>query len=352
MDSNILNKSSFYFVCTNYGSSKDGIGHYTSRLVSELKKNDLYEVRMFSGKTDNLSKLKLILSLNVSLNLLKLRKELKRNSSPIYVVLEYPFLEYNPLFILILGFIRLNKKQNDKIIVSLHEYKRTKFFRKLFTKLLIPFSDIVLFTKEEDIETFREKKITFKKRVIPSNIVPRIRTKTEINKPLNICFFGTINFRTKEINNMIKGWEVYCQEFLSNQQVKFHFISSTFNEEIKKNSFLTYHYDLNDDRVSVLLNQMHFMILPLRPKISINNGSLSVGCVHGCIPVGFFDNRYFDSDFGLSMKDYSLAEFIKIYKLIANMDVGKLENKLNLAYQYGKTKSIKNTVNSYLSLIE
>ena len=66
MVSNSLNKIHFHFVCTNYGSNKDGIGHYTSKVVCELKKNNLYKVSIYTSKTHHISKLKSFFSFRMS----------------------------------------------------------------------------------------------------------------------------------------------------------------------------------------------------------------------------------------------------------------------------------------------
>jgi len=345
------NRSHFYFVCTNYGSIKDGIGHYTSKIVNELKKKDLLNISVFSSETYNLSKIRLFLSFRMSIELIRLLKLLYKNSTKDYIILEYPFVEYNPLFLIVFMLVKLLKKSNSKIVLSLHEYRRTKIFRKIFTKMLILNSDVVLFTKKEDITSFLNKNIIFRKRIIPANIEPSNELKTVIRDSLNICFFGIINFNTKEINNMIKGWELYLNNS-KNNKIQFHFISSTKNQSIKKNEKLYYHFGLEDYEVSKLLQKMQFMVLPLKPKISVNNGSLSVGCIHKCIPVGIFDNEFFDKNFGLSMKNYSIQEFEKIFNIINNLDSNFIEEKSKSIYEYGKIKSIKNSVNSYFELLD
>lgn len=349
MDLNLLNKEHFHFICTNYSSNRDGIGHYTSKIVNELKKNDLYKISTYSRVTHNLSKRELVLSFRMTLELIKLSKILKKSNNNDYVILEYPFVEYNPLFLVILFKIRLFKTKSTKIVVSLHEYKRTKLLRKLFIKLLIPMADIVFYTKDEDIMSFLKKKKEFVKRAIPANIQPLQISNQEPSKELNLCFFGIINFETKNIENMIKAWDLYCDNN-DNNNLSFHFITSSYNTNIKEKKNIKYHYNLNDRDVSNLISKMHFMMLPLKPKISINNGSLSVSCIHKCIPVGDFDENYFNQDFGISMNDYSLEEFVKVYKLISQINYLERKEKAEIAFNYGKTKSILNTVKVYSNL--
>ncbi|MCK0123161.1 hypothetical protein MWU76_01985 [Gelidibacter sp. F2691] len=345
-------KKHFHFVCTNYGSTKDGIGHYTSKIVQELGKESDFKITIYSATTHHLSKLQLLVSMRMSLELLRLKKELIKSNQRLehhYIILEYPFVEYNPLFLLVLCAIKADRNFTGKIVISLHEYSRTKRLRKLFIKLLLPFSDIVLYTKHEDIEPFNHKNIIFKKRIIPANIEPSHRKTIEPTRVINICFFGIINYETKAIENMILGWELYLNQVAENRIV-LHIISSSFDAKIKDNKGLNYHFELDDEEVSKLLHKMQFMILPLKPKISANNGSLAVGCIHECLPVGIFDDQYFKGNFGLKMKSYAPEEFVKTFEKINSIDVNTLTEISEMAYQHGKKMSINNSAKSYLEL--
>ncbi|WP_299393639.1 hypothetical protein [uncultured Gelidibacter sp.] len=349
MDLSLSNNTHFHFVCTNYGSSKDGIGHFTSKIVKALRKTSALKITRYSAETHHLSKLQLFFSMRMTSELLRLKRALQNNSDENYIILEYPFVEYNPLFLVVLYSIKSKKKRKPIIVISLHEYSRTKLFRKLFIKLLIPISDIVLYTKEEDVKPFLNSKTIFKKRIIPANIEPSHRKTITPSTSVHICFFGIINFQTKEITPMIQAWEQYLEKNGDNRIV-FHFITSSLHPDIKENKSLKYHFDLDDDEVSTLLHDMHCMILPLKPNISTNNGSLAVCCRHECLPVSVFDTRYFKDDFGLRMKNYSVAEFVTVYETINSLDFETLTSMSELAYQYGKEMSIQNSAKAYLEL--
>lgn len=347
-------KAHLHFVCTNYGSTKDGIGHYTSKIVNELKMNSSLKITTYTAETYHMSKLKLFISMRTTFELLKLKRDFRRNSYQKsecnYIILEYPFVEYNPLFLLVLIAIKVDRRFTGKIVVSLHEYSRTKLLRQMFIKLLMPLSDIVLYTRVEDVKPFINKNIIFKKRIIPANIEPSHRKPIATTTEIHICFFGIINYETKEIEKMIQGWELYLNQSLENRIV-FHIISSSLSTEIKENKRLNYHFDLDDNKVSKLLHKMQFMILPLKPKISANNGSLAVCCIHETLPVGVFDDTYFKQSIGLKMKNYDTEEFARIYETINNLDLSKLTQMSDLAYQYGKKMSIKNSAKSYLEVL-
>lgn len=280
---------------------------------------------------------------------LKLKGDLKKINLQGHIVIEYPFVEYNPLFLIMLFFLKNRNKERFKIVVSLHEYSRTKFFRKLFIRGLIPLSDIVLFTKEEDITPFKSDKILFKKRIIPANIVPSSYKKTEPYTIINMCYFGIVNLETKAIENMIKGWNLYCSTE-SNKRIFFHFISSDWDDRLEKSENVTYHIGLDDTKTSLLLNEMHYMILPLLPKISINNGSLAVGCAHKCVPVGNFDS-FFEKNFGIRMGGYSQIDFLQTYRRIKAIEYNDYKEKVAIAYDYGKTRLPSETAKIYTDLV-
>lgn len=344
-------KVDFNFVCTNYGNNKDGIGHFTSKIVDAIKQEESLKIKVFTAETHNLSKIKLFLSLGMTKQIINLKKSLNKNSKKNYIILEYPFVEYNPLFIIALIYVKLRQGDRSKIVISLHEYARTKILRKLFIRMLIPWSDIVLFTKNEDVKPFFNKKIIFKKRIIPSNIEPNKRKSFNLIKDLSVCFFGIINYETKEIHNMMKGWEKFLIEEQNANRINFHIISSSFNKEINDNERVNYHYNIDDNEVSKLLHNMHYMILPLKPKVSINNGSLAVACVHECIPVGVFDEKYFKKNFGVNMKDYTINEFVNLFKFINASDINSIKHKAKEVYEYGKTRTVSNAAKTYLELI-
>jgi hypothetical protein len=272
-----------------------------------------------------------------------------RNKEKNFIVLEYPFVEYNPIFFLALMLLKILKHKNTKIVISLHEYSRTKKLRKLFIKLLVPFSDIVLFTKDIDVEQFLNKNIYFKKRIIPTNIEPQTKfVPIYDEKIINICFFGIINYETKEIDNMIKAWNIYNNE---TTKIKFHVISSSFDSSIKNNLSINYHYNLDDIEVSNLLLNMQFMMLPLKPEISINNATLMASCIHKCVPVGVVDLNFFDDNFGIFMQNYSIQEFINVFKLINNFNTSNFGEKRDLAFSFGANNSIAKSTSSYKELI-
>jgi hypothetical protein len=347
----LSNKTNLHIVCTNFGSFEDGIGHYTSKIVEELRKNDNIEVSVYSKRTSNLSKFQLFFSFKMTKQILTVLKNVKRSKENNYVVLEYPFVEYNPFFLLSVFFLKLLKSNNTKLVVSLHEFSRTKKIRKIFIRILINFSGIVLYTRKEDISLFKEKNISFIKRVIPASIQPQKKIKEIIEKEnIKVCFFGIINFETKEITNMLASWKTYRKEN-KKSKIDFFFISSSYNEVIKSQKKIKYCYNFLDSEVSNLLLEVDFIILPLKPSISVNNTSLSVGCIHGCIPIGSFDEKYFDPNFGINMKNYSREEFIRVFYLIESLDIETQKEKRFLAIDYGKKKSVKNSTSSYLKMI-
>lgn len=346
MDTNSSNEYTIHFICTNFGSPKDGIGHYTSLVVNKLKKH-FSTINVCSSKTYDFPLYKLMLSMGVCKCLWRVLKICRTDKIKHRIILEYPFVDYNPLMILSLMVLYMCKGKKNKIILSLHEYSRTKSLRKLYIRTMVRFCNAILYTREEDIREFRKYNIDFLERPIPANIQPLTRKKSIHKKNNKICFFGIINYEVKEIKNMMLGWEAFCAQKTSSQ-LEFHFITSSLDKGIKQNELIKYHYNLNDEEVSALIHEMDFMVLPIYPRLSVNNGSLSVACIHECIPVGKFDKTYFRNTFGIDMNTYSVKSFVDVYTEIDLMTIDIIRNKAELAYEYGKTKSIVNTVEVYV----
>ena len=138
------------FICSNYGSYKDGIGAYTQNMVDEQKNNkNISEITVVSSDITNYSKIQRIFSLKMSANFIKAAKKLLNNKIDI-VNIEYPFTEWNCLIIFPYIFMKLvSMIKKTKISVSIHEYSRVNILRKFIISFLVILGDIVFVTDDE-----------------------------------------------------------------------------------------------------------------------------------------------------------------------------------------------------------
>ena len=106
-------KNKIAVVCTNYGSIKDGIGDYTKKLIAHFDESK-YIVDIYSEEVIKKNKI----NLYFSFKMIKQLKKLYINSLKYdFIIIEYPFNEWNPL---IIYYIKKIYKKNKQIILDLH----------------------------------------------------------------------------------------------------------------------------------------------------------------------------------------------------------------------------------------
>lgn len=331
-------------ICSNYGSIKDGIGHYTENVVDYINSEFInIDIKVYSGKTYDLSKFRLATSTRMSFNLLKLVKDIIRGDVDI-ILIEYPFHEWNPLFLMAVYIVKLlSIIYNKKIVLSLHEYKRTSFLRRFFIKRLIKVSDDILATNPKEIEKFVRKKSRLFKRRIPSNIKTKIKS---LNKTVNrFCFFGLIS-SSKAYYEMIEGWKLFNE----NNNYELHICTSSeiLNADQLKKFGIIIHRNYPDELVSQVLKTCDFMVLPIRPYVDNKNGTLKAALQHGCIPIGKIncENKELEKLF-VQMNNYSVLEFNKTYTKAVNLDERDLIREECI--EYSKTYSIESICEKIIS---
>ena len=94
-------------ICCNYGSIQDGIGHYTKKIISNILENEeSIDIEIFTGNTVGMSRKELVYSSQMSKALYRMFCRLVKDEFN-YVLLEYPFHEWNPLILILLALIKV-----------------------------------------------------------------------------------------------------------------------------------------------------------------------------------------------------------------------------------------------------
>lgn len=332
-------------ICSNYGSTKDGIGHYTRNIVTHI--NSEYEnvnIKVYSGETSNLSKRGLFTSYRMSLNILKLGKDIIENNVDI-VLIEYPFHEWNPLIVVAFYFIKLlSIIYHKKIILSLHEYERTSIFRKFIIRKLIRISDAILVTNPLEIKKIVKNKSKIFTRRIPSNIELLGDYGSQLINN-RFCFFGLIS-SSKAFKEMMESWKL----FNKNNEYELHICTSSdlkYNSEYEKIGVIL-HQNYPDAEVSEILKTCDFMILPIKPYVDNKNGTLKAALLHGCIPIGkvSYGDKTLEDIF-VKMNDYNISEFYEAYNkaiCLKNKDLKREECR-----KYSEKYTIKSICKKMIS---
>ncbi|PWX68718.1 glycosyltransferase [Clostridium perfringens] len=336
------------FICTNYGLYKDGIGHYVYNLKKEMCKNKKCEIKIISGDTTQKKGKEKFFS-KIMYNSINefLKNELNFIDKDTYFIIEYPFLEWNPIIISSIKKLRkICNLKNGKIILSIHEYKRVHKIRKKFIDLLIKLSDALMVTDYETKKILLNKNKPILIRGIPSNI-------QRINKPIKnkdniFCFFGLIN-KSKAFNEMIEAWKIFDEKDYKLNIYTSSDINILNSEKNKINIFK----ELSDQELSKELWKCKYAILPIKPQISMNNATLKAVAQHECIPIGIFEDNN-TSDLGINIEDefYSKENILEALKKTVNLEKDEYLRKINLLNKFSEKFSFKKNSNDILDFLE
>lgn len=296
-------------VCTNFGSRKDGIGHYSSHLAEELSKLG-YELKVFSHQVSE-NRWSRFTSFHMTVNLCKAL------FSRTPVIVEYPFAEYNPLIVLPLFVLSII---NKKVVISLHEYFRVNRFRKKIIDIIIACFPTFLVTDDEVATFLKSKGKNVFKRPIPSNIA----NKSEIcpsKHPGRFVYFGLVN-HAKAIQEMLEGWE----RFDEGQNFELHFITSSDISPFLHYKHVKFLHNVPDDVVDQELKEAEVIVLPIRPFVHVNNASFVAGVERGCVPLGVFGEEV-KADAFISLDHYEADDFLHAFRQVARMEPSEMQKK-------------------------
>lgn len=275
-----------FLLCNNYACTYDGIGAYCQKIYKRYVDNGL--IVLFNGNTKPKGRLYRFFSSKMIFKSFDLLKELKKNNNVNSVVIEYPFIECNPLLIFPIILIKnFCNRKNIKFVISLHEYSRTNLIRKIIIKQIVRKSDLLFTTDNETKQIFKKIVKRSMIREIPANIYNGDEIDFQNKDRYCFAFFGLIN-KSKAVHEMIEAWNKFVEK---NPQLplKLKIITSTeFDCSIIKNC--TYHHNLSDEEINNELSDTSFAILPIRPRIGLGNATLKTLMSNGCITIGLFSN--------------------------------------------------------------
>ena len=327
-------------ICSNYGSSKDGIGDYSKNIVDRLSlKNDVI-IRVYSADIINYNIIRRIISLAMSRQIVKFIKDLKKEKYDL-VDIEYPFTEWNPLIVLF--FLKLAKAckcYNTKVVVSVHEYIRVNKLRKKVIEYLVKKSDKVLVTDDYTKNKLFYLNNNIYIRGIPSNIQPTSDIDCENKDNKMFLFFGLVN-KSKAFDEMIDGWKMFHNKF---NEYKLYIVSSSNLSIIDYDKYnIIYKKNLPSNKVAELMNLSTYCILPIKPNVNYNNATLKTACLFSCIPIGVFNNCLDNcNSFWIDMFNYSKDEFYNAFiKAINNENIKEMQT---FAKEFGKMFDIEGIV--------
>lgn len=334
-------------IANNYGNSKDGIGNHAFLEYEKMKTiYQIEEIKYITGYTLGFSKIHKILSLKMTKALNKARKEIKKNDYT-YVIIEYPFMEYNPLFII--AYKRLFKqcqKKNIKLVLSLHEYLRVKKLRQKVIDVLTKKVNLLFVTDKATKEVFEKRNIETYIRRVPSHIsFPTFEKKYN---PSSFVYFGLIN-SSKAFDQMILAWK----EFNIEKKHSLKVITNTPVEIIYKENYnIELFIGLNETEVIPHFIEASYFIVPIIPMITFGNSTFLTASQSGCISIGTFNDELKNNSFALNINSYDKEEFVKGLKEASEMKENEFLQSSSDAKNFGKKFTIDTTVDDMMKILK
>lgn len=320
-----------YVMANNYGVNSDGIGKYASNFIETLvkeKKDVNFEI--FTANTYAFSKIHRIFSLKMSYCVDKLIRKIKKRK-PDLVLVEYPFVEENPLFLLkYRKLCKICKKNNIKVSLSLHEYSRVHKMKQYYIRKLVKNANFILMTNDGDRKKLIEYNSDIYIRRIPTSINYEIKDKIQKQNNLFV-YFGLIN-SSKAFDEMIKAWK----QFNKNNQYILEILTAS-NIKLENSKDIKIFKNLCDEDIAKHLMKAKYSILPIKPCVYINNSSFISSAKYGCICIGKFDNSLTNEKFLIDVENYELDNFVFGLKSALLKD----NECVNFAQRFGEKYDIK-----------
>ncbi|MGF6906981.1 hypothetical protein [Fusobacterium sp. PH5-44] len=334
-------------LCGNYNSLKDGIGRYGKIFNDVLAKDENSVDRVFvaTGYTDELTKKQLLFSLEMSKAIKKAIAIIKMEKIDILII-EYPFMEHNPLILFFFLYLKLicNKKK-IMIILSLHEYLRAKKLRKILIKILIKISDKVIVSDEET----KSSLLKYSKNIFIRDIPCMIELPKEYNKVSNgeFVYFGLVN-NSKAFYPMINAWKKFN---IGMKYVLNVITSSDINISDNNRYGINILQNLDEIQIAEYMKSANYCILPILPEVNYNNSTFKTASMFGCISVGKFADDFKNLKFIVDIPSYEEEELIKGLNRVIQFNENEKMLKFDLSKNFGKKFTMKNAVIQTIKII-
>lgn len=333
-------------VGNNIKGSHDGIGKHAGIMAKALSFNpDTEFVCLAGASTFGKTKAGLILSLKMT-NVFRLLPMLIKKYSIDCVVIEYPFMEYNPLILPALYWLKQKcRKLKCSLCSSIHEYDRVNPIRRLVIKEFAKHSDFLFVSEEKSLQQLKKFQSNIYIRTIPNHI-PVIRT-SKIKNRTQFVYFGLVS-RAKAFYEMIDAWNIF------NRNEKYELIVLTSSDIQPGSSWngVTVKKGLCDKEIARIMCHASYCIIPVIPKIGLNNSSFISALQCRCIPAGIFDNSLKDFDFLVNLSSYDIESFCSAFQKLINMDNETFEFMKEQAFQFGAKYTAEETAKQMIDVIK
>ena len=329
-------KITLAIVANNYGRDFDGIGKHAYILRGGFP--DWIDADVYTSEcVPYSSRLYRLLCPGMTLCLFRLCSDLKKSRRDA-VMIDYPFVECNPLVIIPVMLIRSRlRRTGGRLILSLHEYDRVGRLRKFVIRSMLRGADMVFVSGEKlgrSVSRFTKGKIVT--RPVTANMrLPAY--SPDVREPVKgrIVFFGLVN-RSKAFAPMLEAWDLYCGERETPGQLVILSGTSGLGNTERKNGSVVYRCGLDDGAVYGILRESAFCVTPIIPEVDEKNSSFKAACMSGCICLGHFCEEYRDLPFTEHIERYTAEGFLEAFRKIEGYAPEVIGEKRRAAAEFGK----------------
>ncbi len=294
-------------IANNFGKTYDGIGAYAAVEAKYFKEKAAIVVYTANCSEAD-SKFSRIINRGMTEQIKKCMEDIPREKFDA-VILEYPFVEWNPS---IVGAVNSLKRELTKsgvtLVLSLHEYLRVNKIRQFVIRKLCSCADLVMVSNEENQKAVSAFTSHLAIRDIPSNIYDDTAFSKEIMAdPNSFAFFGLVN-PTKAFVEMLEAWDAFNSD---GSKRLFIMTSTILDQDIEqKHPGLKYIKNANDEQIIRTLRSSRFAVIPVRPEVGRNNATFKTCSMCGCICVGKYCNEFSDLPFVINIKSYAASDIL------------------------------------------
>lgn len=317
-------------ICNNYGQKFDGIGAYSHKIYSG------FDVDVCTAITRPEKNFMRIFGLGMSISVLKASIKLMSGHYA-NVIIEYPFVEWNPLFcfvVLWLKLITIVTKVN--MVVSLHEFVRVNYLRRVVIIYLALLADTVLVTEKENFRKLKEWNDNIHKIEIPSNI--EFSNDVKVKDTKQFVFFGIVN-KAKAFNEMLEAWDIFNE----NKEYKLVILTSSKLDGMENHKNVEYVYNASDEEVKNIMLESAFSIVPIKPYVDEKNATFKASCLAGCVSIGKFCDEYKRLHGVKNLDNYTTSSFLEIFNECKSVCVNEVEEFQKNIREYSRIFTIENT---------
>lgn len=336
----------FAWIVNNYGSLKDTIGGYSRRVCETLERKENTQVRIHQGYTAEASGIQKILSFQMTSAIMRATRQVLKEHVDV-VVIEYPFIEWNPCILIATYFLRLAAHlHNTTVVLSLHEFNRMGKLRKIVSKALMRNSDIVFVTDQTNFDLVKKVNSNCFLRSIPSpmTVVWNDGEMKEYNR--EFIYFGLIN-SSKAFKEMLSAFS----RFNADGKKKLRVYSSTPVIEALPRG-VEFYYERSDEELQRALKDATYCILPIKPEVTLGSASLKAATQAGCTLIGSFSDDVKDQRFVINVTSYRTESFAEGFERAYNLPLDRLIKNSASGYRYSLDFSFEKTAVEMLKAIE